>query len=77
MVEVKVLFCLYSGFSSGQWQIFDFPRGPPPPRWPWARPRASERLLYQGFFICQAQLHRVGADRQLVFVAIQPEKNTS
>lgn len=76
MVEVKVLFCLYSGFS-GQWPIFDFPRGPPPPRWPWAGPRASERLLYQGYFHLPSPTPRVGGDRRLVFVVIQPEKNTS
>ena len=57
--------------------IFDLPRGPPPPWRPRPRPRASERLLYQDYFHLPSPTPRLGGDRQLVFVAIQPEKNTS
>ena len=77
MVKVKALFCLRGGYSLGQWQVFDLPRGPPLPWRPWPRPRASERLLYQGYFHLPSPTPLLGGDRQLVFVAIQPEKNTS
>lgn len=47
--KVKVHFVYAVGAPLGNGR-FDFPLGLSLPWWPWAGPRASEQLLYQGYF---------------------------